>query len=229
MRSAPSLWSVPNIAFETVPIFVRLRMTFSRPFKENRLALSLRLYPPGDQSCDVLCFVPAGSVSSFSTLQIFRKESHLWGLLCPPDCLLGRFPSLQHVQGNTPTGVFQGGCRPSTRFSLGFSFHFSLFAASLLNLWGWWHVWSDCHFWRQSRYLLLYLCYVFRALINKGLCVDPSSTVCLQERQIRIPRRLEISKDLWLLLFLCVCMFFSVLHYVGDCSRSMKSLKQCKS
>ena len=29
--------------------------------------------------------------------------------------------------------------------SLGFSFHSSLFVASSLDLWGWWHVWSDCH------------------------------------------------------------------------------------
>ena len=48
------------------------------------------------------------------------------------------------------TGVFEGGCRPSTYFSLGFPFHFSLFVASLLNLWEWWHVWSDWHLLRQS-------------------------------------------------------------------------------
>ena len=84
--------------------------------------------------------LPAGSVSSFSTLQIFREASHLWGLLCPPVVLLGRFPSLLHIQDSTPPGVFEGGCRPSTHSSLGFSFHFSLLVASALNLWGWWHV-----------------------------------------------------------------------------------------
>ena len=62
-----------------------------------------RLSPPGDRWCDVLGFVPAGSVSSFSTLQIFREASHLWGLLCPPVYLLGRFPSLRYVQGSTST------------------------------------------------------------------------------------------------------------------------------
>ena len=31
------------------------------------------LSPPGDRWCDVLGFVPAGNVSSFSTLQIFRE------------------------------------------------------------------------------------------------------------------------------------------------------------
>ena len=34
--------------------------------------------------CEVLGFVPAGSVSSFSTLLIFREASLLYGLLCPP-------------------------------------------------------------------------------------------------------------------------------------------------
>ena len=63
---------------------------------------------------------------SSSTLEIFREASHLWVLLCPPVCLLGHFPSLRHVQGSTPTGVFKGGCRPSTHSSLGFPFHFSL-------------------------------------------------------------------------------------------------------
>ena len=29
-------------------------------------------------------------------------------------------------------------------------FHFSLFLASSLNLWGWWHVWFDCHLLWQS-------------------------------------------------------------------------------
>ena len=65
-----------------------------------------RLSSPGHWWCDVLGFVPAGSVSSSSTLQIFREASHLWGLLCPPVYLLSRFLSLWHDQGSTPTGVF---------------------------------------------------------------------------------------------------------------------------
>ena len=48
--------------------------------------LFLRVSPPGDRWCDVLGFVSAGSVSSFSTLQIFREASYLWGLLCQPVC-----------------------------------------------------------------------------------------------------------------------------------------------
>ena len=61
------------------------------PFKaEDRLAK-----PPGDRWCDVFGFVPAGSVSSFSTLQIFREAepSLLFSEGCeffPPVYLLGR-------------------------------------------------------------------------------------------------------------------------------------------
>ena len=113
-------------------------------------ASSFHASPPDDRWCDALGFVPAGSVSSFSILQIFGEASHLWGLLCSPVYLLGHFPSLQHVQGSTPAGVFEWERRPSTHFSLGFPFHYSLFVATSWNLWGWRHVRSDCHFLRQS-------------------------------------------------------------------------------
>ena len=69
-----------------------------------------RLSPPGDRWCHALGFVHASRVWSCSTLQIFREASKFWGLLCPPVCLLGYFPSLRHVQGITPAGVFGGGC-----------------------------------------------------------------------------------------------------------------------
>ena len=84
---------------------------------------------------DVLGFVPAGSVSSSSTLQIFREASYLWELLCLPVDLLGHFPSLRHFQGSTPARVNQGGRRPSTHSCLGFRFpfHFSLSVESSLS------------------------------------------------------------------------------------------------
>ena len=95
---------------------------------QGRLSSASSFYTSiGDWWCDVLGFVLVGSVSSFSTLKIFWEASHLWGLLCPPVYLLGRFPSLQHVQGSTPTGIFKGGCQPLTHPSLGFPFCFSLF------------------------------------------------------------------------------------------------------
>ena len=41
MPSTPSLRGSPIVAFETVPVFARLTMVVSRPFKEDRLALPL--------------------------------------------------------------------------------------------------------------------------------------------------------------------------------------------
>ena len=55
------------------------------------------------------------------------RSKPLVRLLCPPVYVLGCFPSLQHVQGSTPPGVFKDRCRPSTYSSLGFPFHLSLF------------------------------------------------------------------------------------------------------
>ena len=84
-------------------------------------------------------FVPAGSISSSSTLQILQDASHLWELLCPLVWLLGHFPSLQHVQGSAPTlpcaGVFEGGCQPWHMPVWASHVDISLFVANLLNLW----------------------------------------------------------------------------------------------
>ena len=62
---------------------------------------------PGGQWCDILGFMPMGSVSGLSTLKISWEESYLWmwGLPCSPVYLLGHFPSLWHDQGSTPTVV----------------------------------------------------------------------------------------------------------------------------
>ena len=140
-KKAPCI-SAP-VPFETIPMFVLLTMALSYPFKKDRLALPLST-PLSSRKSMVWCLwlVPAGSVSSSSTPQTFRGASHLWGLLCPPVWLLcppvyllGRFPSLRHAQGSTPTGVFEGGCRPLTYSNLGFPFHFSLLVASSSNQW----------------------------------------------------------------------------------------------
>ena len=106
-----------------------------------------RLSPPGDRWCDVLGFVPEGSVSSSSTFQVFRDKSHLCWLLFRPVYLLGHFHSHQHVRGSTTTAVFQHGCQTLAYASLGFLLHCSLFVASSLSLWGWRHVRPDCHLW----------------------------------------------------------------------------------
>ena len=142
----------PNVAFETVPMFVRLTMALSRPFKEDRLALPLSTPSLLQAICGMMSlgFVPAGSVSSFSTLQVCReKQATCEGCFCPSVYLLGRFPSLRHVPGSTPTGSKVDVDRRHMPV-WAFPFHFSLFVASSLNLWGRWHVWSDCHLLRQS-------------------------------------------------------------------------------
>ena len=61
-------------------------------------------------------------------------------VLCLPVYLL--VPIHFHMSS---AGVFQGGCR-----CLGFPFHFSLFVASSLNLWGWWYAWPSCRLLKQS-------------------------------------------------------------------------------
>ena len=120
MCSTPSLKSLPNGAFETVPTFIWLTMAFSLILSRKIVwhFLFLHLFPPGDRWCDVLGFVPTGSVSVSSTLLTFQEAIHLWRLLCPPVCLLGHFPSFWRVQGSTPTGAFEDGCWPLTHCTL---------------------------------------------------------------------------------------------------------------
>ena len=59
--------------------------------------------PPGDRCCNTLGFVPAGSVSSSSTLQIFRdtKTTCNGCFARQPANLFGHFPPLRRVQGST--------------------------------------------------------------------------------------------------------------------------------
>ena len=66
----------------------------------SRKIFFLRLPPLGDRWSDVLGFETSCSVSSSSTLQIFRDyASRLWWLLCPP----GLFQ--QHEGGTAPTAI----------------------------------------------------------------------------------------------------------------------------
>jgi len=50
-----------------------------------------------------LGFVPAGFVSSPSSLQIFQEAVHLWWFLCPLVYVLGQFPWLVHTHDSTVT------------------------------------------------------------------------------------------------------------------------------
>ena len=86
-------------------LFFRLTIVLSLPFKKDHRAL------PDDWWCDVLGFVPAGSVSSSSTLQIFRDVRNSWWLLCRPVCLLGYYLWLLYIKGSICTGDLEGGCR----------------------------------------------------------------------------------------------------------------------
>ena len=58
MRSTPSLRSFPNVAFQTVPVFVWLTMALSRPFNEDHRALPLSTHLSSRRSmvcCPWLC------------------------------------------------------------------------------------------------------------------------------------------------------------------------------
>lgn len=59
----------------------------------------LCLSPHGNWLCDVLGFVPASSVSSSSTFQIFRDASHFWWLFPLSVCFLSH--SLDSVMSRT--------------------------------------------------------------------------------------------------------------------------------
>ena len=48
MCSIPSLRSLPNVAFKTVPMLVYFTMAFSRPLKEDRIAFPLSFVYFGD-------------------------------------------------------------------------------------------------------------------------------------------------------------------------------------
>ena len=72
MCSTPFFGSFPSVAFQTVLVFASLMMTIVVLKQSIKRCLFLSPSPPGIQWCDVLGFVPAGSVSSPSTLQVFQ-------------------------------------------------------------------------------------------------------------------------------------------------------------
>ena len=121
----------PNVAFETVPLNVRLNWRWPSQERSSS-ASSFNTSPPGDQWCGVLGFQlsvrPAGSVSSFSTLaDLPRSKPLLWGLLCPPVYLLcPAFPFIPACSGQPYTGhSFRRWMSTIDTFQCRFSFHFS--------------------------------------------------------------------------------------------------------
>ena len=114
--SPPCLTEVSPMLPLKVSVFPWLTMALSCPFKEDHIVIPFPCLSPQGEWCSyVLGFVPAGSVSSSSTLQIFQDTSHLWWLLCLTVCLLGHFSSLWRVHRS-----FRGGSRPLAHSSLGF-------------------------------------------------------------------------------------------------------------
>ena len=139
------LRSFPTVASETVPMFIRLMMALSCPFKEDRLSLPLSFTHSFTSSFFYSLLQTINGVMSLALCpqvvseapQHFRSSekqatceaSFAHQCICSVISLHSR-----HVQGSTPTGVFEGGCQPFTHSSQGFPFHISLFAASSLNL-----------------------------------------------------------------------------------------------
>ena len=115
-------------------------MAFSRPFKEDRLAL------------------PLSTSSRWSTVWWPWFCARRWCSQAPQHfrssetqaTFDGCFAHNENVKGSTSSGCFESGCPTMTHANLGFLFHFSLFAASSFNLLGWWNVWSNSHLLRQS-------------------------------------------------------------------------------
>ena len=104
-------------------------------------ASSWHTSPPGDQWRDVLGFVPTGSVSCSSTLKNFWGASYLWRLLSSQP-----IPWPRHGQGRTSTEFSKVDVKQWDTPV----WDIPLSGASSMNLWGWWHEWSDCYLLRQS-------------------------------------------------------------------------------
>ena len=92
-------------------MFVRLTMALSRPFKEGHLAID-----------GVMSLALCPQVVSQASLHFRSSEKQAIVRAALPARLSARsFPFTPACQ---PTGVFEGGCQPSTHSSLGFPFHF---------------------------------------------------------------------------------------------------------
>ena len=106
-------------------------MGLSRPFKEDRLAKRkpLSTLPFSKRRVMSLAFCP--QVVSQAASQHFRpseKQATCEGCFARQSLcsVIYLHPDMSRA-ASTPTGVFQGRCRPSTHSSLGLLFHLSLF------------------------------------------------------------------------------------------------------
>ena len=112
-----------------------VRLTDDGPLSsfQGRLSIasSFHASPPSVRWCGVLGFVPAGSVSNSSTLQIFWEATHnchkratIVRVALPASLSARSFPITPACSGKY-TGVFEGGCQSLMHSSLAFPFHFS--------------------------------------------------------------------------------------------------------
>ena len=99
----------------TVRMVVLLTMAVRHPFKEDRRA------PVIVGVIAILTFVSTANVSSCSTLEIFCDSWFAGQSLC----LAFSIHSGMSMQGNTFTGLFQGGYQTLTHAKFYFPFHFS--------------------------------------------------------------------------------------------------------
>ena len=123
---APSRLSdvYPNVAFEIVPMFVWPTMVLSRPFQAVRPTLPLST-PLSSRWSMCAWWLPVS----------LSAQSYPFTPVCP-----GQYTHRSLQRWMSTIDTFQSGL-PISLFT---------FCSKLIVLWGWWHVWSDCQFLRQS-------------------------------------------------------------------------------
>ena len=142
MRSTPSL-SFPNVAFETIPMFISPAMALSRPF------IKFRGRSSGASSFHACLFQAVDGVMSFDLCPQVKPQAAQHFRFCETQaicdgcfacqciCSVVSFHSgmsrAVHPQLQEFSKLDQ--CQPSTHSSLGYPFHLSaLFVASSCNL-----------------------------------------------------------------------------------------------
>ena len=104
----PCLSSFLNVAFEMVPIFIRLMVALSHPFMEDHWVLPLSM-PLSSRWSMVWCpelSSPQLVSQAPQHLRSLRQATCDGCFACQTVCLC-HFPSLWHVQGSTSIGVFK--------------------------------------------------------------------------------------------------------------------------